>query len=152
MGFFIYTPINKNHRRSCNLWLDNLWRTGETLYPLEMKHQLPVGSDIARRLLRCNSILRFGVQREERLSHGYFGRNLDQSLGLLQVLGNVKDNTCSIQLSRQHWKISSFLLLLLLSWLGNTIGIRQHIPKADLRSFSLWFSRSNRMRMVQNRS
>jgi hypothetical protein len=36
-----------------------------------MKQQLPVGSDdIARRLLNCNCILRFGVQREERLSHG----------------------------------------------------------------------------------
>jgi hypothetical protein len=36
-----------------------------------MKQQLPVGSDdIARRLLYCNSILRFGVQRKERLSHG----------------------------------------------------------------------------------
>jgi len=29
-----------------------------------MKQQLPVGSDIARRLLYCNSILRFGVQRK----------------------------------------------------------------------------------------
>jgi len=66
MAFFICTAIKKkiiidDYATSVRQSMTN----GETFSPLEMKQQLPVGSDIARRLLCCNSILRFGVQRKE---------------------------------------------------------------------------------------